>query len=60
MTKYGANAWRVSNYLTEKEVERLQAQLDVVKRKTEEVNRERKSKQVSDTGILLPFFKDCA
>ena len=58
MNKYGANAWRVGNYLVEKEIERLQSQTEIIKTKTEEVNRERKAKQVRDikAGIACPVI----
>ena len=52
MNKYGANAWRVSNFLVEKEIERLQNQTEVIKTRTEEVNRERKAKQVCHSSIF--------
>jgi pre-mRNA-splicing factor SPF27 len=47
LSKYGANAWRVSNYLVEQEIARLQASTESIRTSTDEVNRERKAKQVS-------------
>jgi len=39
---YGANAWRVANYRTEAEAERLDRQLESLKEDVTRVNRERK------------------
>lgn len=47
MQKYGSNAWRVANFLVEKEIERLEKQTEEVKLRTEELNRERKARQAS-------------
>ena len=55
MGKYASNSWRVANYLVEKEIERLQTRVENVKNATEEVNRERKAKQVGQCdwmGVL--------
>lgn len=46
MNKYGSNAWRVSNYLVEQEIARLQSTAEQIKDRTEEINRERKAKQL--------------
>lgn len=47
MQKYGSNAWRVANFLVEKEIERIEKQTEEVKLRTEELNRERKARQAS-------------
>jgi pre-mRNA-splicing factor SPF27 len=54
MQKYGGNAWRVANFLVEKEIERLEKQTEDVKLRTEELNRERKARQAS----LLCRYED--
>lgn len=52
MQKYAGNSWRVSNFLIEKEIERLGASSEEVRRRTEEINRERKAKQVRSRLML--------
>lgn len=44
--KYGANAWRISNFLTEQSTERIQREIEKVTAETEDVNRTRKVEQV--------------
>jgi len=46
LNKYGANSWRVSNFLVEKEIERLDRQKEDVNNAIEEINRERKARQL--------------
>jgi pre-mRNA-splicing factor SPF27 len=54
LAKYGANSWRTNNFLIEKEVERLQRRKEEIVKQTEDLNRERKANQVSDTTLSLP------
>jgi pre-mRNA-splicing factor SPF27 len=46
MQSYGANAWRVQNYLLEHTVNELDKALEQLKERTTGVNRERKQFQV--------------
>jgi hypothetical protein len=43
---YGANAWRVRNYLLESTVKQVEKALEDLKQLTVDVNRERKNAQV--------------
>jgi pre-mRNA-splicing factor SPF27 len=47
MNKFGSNHWRVTNFLVEKDLERIQREDEDVRKRTEDVNRSRKSAQVS-------------
>ena len=47
LQQYGANAWRVHNYLLEADVKAAEKLADGLKEETTSVNRERKNTQVS-------------
>ena len=46
LTKFGPNAWRISNFLLEKQIERVQREIEGTIAATEDLNRQRKSTQV--------------
>jgi hypothetical protein len=47
MQTYGANAWRIHNYVQEPRVIQAEKALEELKQQTVEVNRERKNQQAS-------------
>lgn len=53
---YGANKWRVHNFLLEATAKGLEASLEQLKAKTTDVNRERKQFQVGLIIRLIPVF----
>lgn len=50
LQKYGANAWRVHNYMLEAHLKRIQAANEDIKNKILQINRERKMDQVEPFG----------
>jgi pre-mRNA-splicing factor SPF27 len=46
LQQYGANVWRVNNYRVESEAKSIEKELEYLKQRTTEVNRERKNFQV--------------
>ena len=46
LQKYGANAWRMHNYLLESTGKKIETSLEALKQLTVEVNRDRKNNQV--------------
>lgn len=58
MKAYGANKWRIGNFLAEKDIERAKAELEAVRERTEEVNRSRKSSQVRFARLDCPATVD--
>jgi len=46
LQKYGANAWRLHNYLLESTAKKIETSLEALKQLTVEVNRDRKNNQV--------------
>lgn len=55
LQNYGANAWRIHNYLLETTSKNLDKSLEELKELTTEVNRDRKNFQVRPPILLLPF-----
>ena len=47
LNRFGGNAWRLSNFLVEQSVERINKETEAVQAETEEINRTRKNDQVS-------------
>lgn len=47
LQQYGGNAWKVHNYLLEADAKAVEADLEVLKNRVTEVNRDRKNSQVS-------------
>ena len=47
LQQYGANAWRIHNYLNEATAKDVEKALEELKNLTTEVNRERKNQQAS-------------
>jgi len=45
MGRFGANAWRIDNFLLERNIERVKRELEDVRARTEDVNRRRKASQ---------------
>lgn len=57
--KYGANGWKTSNFLLEKEIDRVQRQVDEAKDRVVEINRRRKGMQVrfdSSSPYAVPLI----
>jgi len=52
LQQYGPNAWKVHNYLLEADVKSMEAELEVLKNRVTELNRDRKNTQVR-TGKTL-------
>lgn len=52
LQKFGGNAWRMSNFLLEEDVKRLQRQHEALQARMEELNRSRKTSQ-SEAGKRL-------
>ncbi|ORY92214.1 Pre-mRNA-splicing factor SPF27 [Syncephalastrum racemosum] len=52
LQKYGANAWRVHNYMLEAHLKRIQAANEDMKNKILQINRERKMDQTQAAGSL--------
>jgi hypothetical protein len=46
LQQYGPNAWKVHNYLLEADAKSMEAELEVLKNRVTELNRERKNSQV--------------
>ena len=46
LNKFGSNSWRISNFLLEKNVDRLVLEVEKMKQQTEHINRQRKQAQV--------------
>ena len=55
LQNYGANAWRVQNYLLEATSKNLDKSLEELKELTTEVNRERKNAQVRTCCVVHPW-----
>ena len=53
---YGANAWRIQNYLLEATAKNVEKALEELREMTIEVNRERKNTQVRTRS---PFCRPC-
>lgn len=47
LSNYGANSWRVTNYLLEETTKGVEKALEELKDRTTDVNRERKQSQVT-------------
>ncbi|SPO21871.1 uncharacterized protein UTRI_01860_B [Ustilago trichophora] len=56
LKKYGANAWRLSNFQQEQDIRLLSEQLDAVKAETNEINRLRQKDQ-SEAGSKLALLE---
>lgn len=52
---YGANAWRIHNYLLEADAKAYEAALEKLREETTELNRERKNYQVCPLNSNLIF-----
>jgi hypothetical protein len=50
--QYGANAWRVHNYMVEAETKKAERMVAELKEETTVINRERKNTQVSERGVV--------
>jgi pre-mRNA-splicing factor SPF27 len=53
LNKFGANSWRISNFLLEKDVDRLTKEAEEVTQRIEDINRGRKQSQVGFPGPFL-------
>lgn len=57
LQQYGGNAWKVHNYLLEADAKAVEADLEVLKNRVTEVNRDRKNSQVSNNHSLgIPCY----
>jgi Breast carcinoma amplified sequence 2 (BCAS2) len=52
---YGANGWRIQNYLLESTAKQTEKTLEELKELTVEVNRDRKNTQVHASAVFLFF-----
>lgn len=56
LQKFGGNSWRIENFLLEKEIERMEKQVEMTRERVESVNRERQSKQVCHLFLLSALY----
>lgn len=56
LQQYGANAWKVHNYLLEADTKAYEEELERLKNRVTEVNRDRKNSQVCYLRLPLLLF----